>query len=106
MPRTYSSDFKNRAVRLVQDRMRDDESAVETAVISDTALKLGIGKETLRKGVRQTEIDAGARPGVSSEESAELRRLRRENAELRRTNEIVKLASAFFAKEPGRPGKK
>ena len=105
MPRTYSSDFKDRAVRLVQDRMRDDKSVTESAVMSDIALKLGIGKETLRKWVRQAEIDCGARPGVTSEESVELRRLRRENAELKRTNEILKLASAFFAKELDHPGR-
>jgi transposase len=65
---------------------------------------LGIGSaESLRKWVRQAEIDAGARPGVSSDESAELRRLRRENAELKRANEILKAASAFFAAELDRP---
>ena len=68
------------------------------------AEKLGIGTaETLRKWVRQAEVDAGARPGVSSEESAEIRRLKRENAELRRANEILKAASAFFAAELDRP---
>ena len=72
--------------------------------ICAVAEKLGIGTaETLRKWVRQAEVDAGARPGVSSEESAEIRRLKRENAELRRANEILKAASAFFAAEPGRP---
>jgi transposase len=49
--------------------------------------------------VRQAEVDAGARPGATSEESAELKRLRRENHELRRANEILKAASAFFARE-------
>jgi transposase len=48
-------------------------------------------------------VDAGQRPGVSSEESAEIRRLKRENAELRRANEILKAASAFFAAELDRP---
>ena len=72
--------------------------------ICAVAQKLGIGSaETLRKWVRQAEVDAGARPGVSTEESAEIKRLRRENAELRRANEILKAASAFFAAEPGRP---
>jgi transposase len=62
--------------------------------ICAVAEKLGIGTaETLRKWVRQAEVDAGARPGVSSEESAEIRRLKRENAELRRANEILKAAS-------------
>lgn len=61
----------------------------------------------MRKWVRQAEIDAGARPGVTSEESAELRRLKRENAELRRANAILKAASAFFAsmsRQRGRRG--
>ena len=72
--------------------------------ITAVAAKLGIGTaETLRKWVRQGQVDAGARPGVTSEESAELRRLRRENAELKRANEILKAASAFFAAELDRP---
>jgi transposase len=66
--------------------------------ICAVAEKLGIGTaETLRKWVRQAEVDAGQRPGVTSEESAEIKRLKRENAELRRANEILKAASAFFA---------
>ena len=63
------------------------------------AAKVGVSGETLRKWVRQAEVDAGARAGTSSEESAELKRLRREVAELRRANEILKAASAFFARE-------
>jgi transposase len=65
---------------------------------------LGIGTtETVRKWVRQAEIDDGSRPGVSTEESAELKRLKRENAELKRANGILKAASAFFAAELDRP---
>ena len=65
---------------------------------------LGVGTaETVRKWVRQAEVDAGARPGVTTEESAEIKRLKRENAELRRANEILKAASAFFAAELDRP---
>jgi transposase len=56
-----------------------------------------------RKWVRQAQVDAGARPGTTTEESAELKRLRRENAELRRANAILKTASAFFAAELDRP---
>jgi len=67
-------------------------------------LKLGIGSaETLRKWVRRAEIDGGQRPGVTSEESAQLKALKKENAELRRANEILKAASAFFAAELDRP---
>lgn len=65
---------------------------------------LGVGTpETVRKWVRQAEVDDGARPGVTSEESAELKRLRRENAELKRANGILRAASAFFAAEIDRP---
>jgi transposase len=73
----------------------------EWPAIVAVADKLGIGTaETLRKWVRRAEVDAGTRPGLSTEENAEIRRLKRENAELRRANEILKAASAFFASMP------
>jgi transposase len=76
----------------------------EWAAIGAVAQKLGIGSaETLRKWIRQAEVDGGTRPGVTSEESAEIRRLKREVAELRRANEILKAASVFFAAELDRP---
>jgi transposase len=72
--------------------------------ICAVAQRLGIGSaETLRKWVRQAEVDGGTRPGVTSQESAELRKLRAEVRELRRANEILKAASAFFAAELDRP---
>jgi transposase len=71
--------------------------------MTSVAVKLGVSAETVRKWVRRAEVDVGTRPGVTSEESAELKRLRRENAELRRANEILKSASAFFAAELDRP---
>jgi transposase len=76
----------------------------EWAAMKAVAAKLGIGTtETLRKWVRQDQIDAGTRPGTTSEESAELKRLKKENAELKRANDILKAAASFFAAELDRP---
>jgi transposase len=98
----YPPELRERAVRMVAEVRPDYPS--DWPAICAVASRLGIGSaETLRKWVRQAEVDAGARPGISSEESAEIKRLKRENAELRRANEILKAASAFFAAEPGRP---
>jgi transposase len=98
----YPRELRERAVRMVAEVRPNYES--EYAAIYAVAQKLGIGTaETLRKWVRQAQVDGGQRPGVTSEESAELKRLRRENAELRRANEILKAASAFFAAELDRP---
>lgn len=103
MPKKYPRSFQDRAVRMVLDRLAEDKSLAPFAVIKETAPRLGIAAETLRRWVNQAQVDSGDRPGVSSEESLEIRRLRRENAELRRANEILKTASAFFAAELDRP---
>ena len=98
----YPPELRERAVRLVAEVRPEYPS--DWPAICAVASRLGIGSaETLRKWVRQAEVDAGTRPGVTSEESAEMRRLKRENAELRRANEILKAASAFFAAELDRP---
>ncbi|WP_196922394.1 IS3 family transposase [Micromonospora vinacea] len=95
MPKQYPKDLRDRAVRLVREHRGD--YGTEWEAIGSIAAKLGIGSaETLRKWVRQAEVDQGTRPGVTSEESVELRRLRRENAELKRANEILKAASGFL----------
>ena len=99
---SYPPELRERAVRMVAEVRPEYPS--DWPAIKAVAGKLGIGSaETLRKWVRQAEVDGGTRPGVRSEESAELRRLRAEFRELRRANEILKAASAFFAAEPGRP---
>jgi transposase len=72
------------------------------AIVS-VAEKIGVSAETLRKWVRQAEVDGGARPGLTTEEATDIKRLKRENAELRRANEILKAASTFFAAELDRP---
>lgn len=100
--RRYPPELRERAVRMVVEV--SDRHDSEWAAISEVARLLGVGTaETVRKWVRQAQINAGSRPGTTSEESAELKKLRREVAELRRTNAILKTASAFFAAELDRP---
>lgn len=97
----YPQEVRRRTVRLVLEHR--DEYASEWAAITSIAAKSGMTAETLRKWVRQAEIDEGRRPGVTSTESERVRELTRENRELRRANEILKAASAFFAAELDRP---
>jgi transposase len=98
----YPPELRQRAVRMVAEVRPNYET--EFAAIKAVAAKLAIGSaESLRKWVRQAEVEAGRRPGVTAEESAEIKRLKREVAELRRANEILKAASAFFAAELDRP---
>jgi len=99
----YPAELKQRAVRMYAEIRPDHES--DWAAMEKVAQLLGITTaETLRKWVRRAEVDQGERPGITSEESAEVKRLKRENAELRRANAILKAASAFFAAELDRPG--
>ncbi len=98
----YPPELRERAVRMVVEI--SDQHDSEWAAICEVTRLLGVGTaETVRKWVRQAQIDAGSRPGTTSEESAELKKLRREVAELRRANAILKTASAFFAAELDRP---
>src|SRR4051812_2328228 len=104
-PSPYPPELRERAVRMVTE-IRPNYPT-EWAAMKAVAAKLGIGAaETVRTWVRKTEVEAGRLPGVTSEESAEIKRLRTENAELRRANEILKAASAFFAAELDRPSKR
>jgi transposase len=75
------------------------EYATEWAAITSIASKVGVHRETLRIWVRRAEVDGGQRPGLTTEERELLRQLERETKELRRANEILKSASAFFAAE-------
>jgi transposase-like protein len=96
-PRKYDQETRDRAVRMFQDRRRDfpDESALQAR--RRVGELLDVKPETLRGWIERAEIDAGQRPGVPSSVEARIKELERENAELRRANEILKTASAFFA---------
>ncbi len=99
----YPPELRERAVRMVAEIRADQDS--EWAAMTRVSELLGVGTpETVRKWVRRAEVDGGVRPGVTSEESAEVKRLKRENAELRRANGILKAAAAaFFGAELDRP---
>ena len=96
-PGRYPPEVRERVVRLVLEHQRDYPS--QWAAIRSIAAKCGMTTKTLRKWVRRAEVDAGARAGLTTDERERLRELERENRELRRANEILKAASAFFARE-------
>ena len=91
----YSPEVRERAVRMVLEHQRDHDS--QWAAIESIAEKIGCTSETLRKWVRQAERDQGRRAGLTSAERERLKTLERENRELRRANEILRKASAYFA---------
>ena len=91
----YSPEVRERAVRLVIEHQGEHES--QWAAIGSIASKIGCTAETLRKWVRQAEHDQGRRGGLTSSERERVKELERENRELRRANEILRKAAAFFA---------
>ena len=93
----YPPEVRERAVRMVFDHQGEYPS--QWKAIESIAAKLSINHETLRIWVRRAETDAGQRPGLTTDERARMKALEKENAELRRANEILKAASAFFARE-------
>ncbi len=93
----YPPEVRERAVRMVFDH--HDEYSSQWKAIESIAAKLSINHETLRIWVRRAETDAGQRPGLTTDERARMKELEKENFELRRANEILKAASAFFARE-------
>nr|WP_232016816.1 IS3 family transposase [Gordonia insulae] len=96
MPRQYPPEFRQKSVRMLETALEADAELSEFEAIRQVAAKQQVAEETLRRWRRKAQIDAGQRAGTSSEEHAEIRRLKKEVAELRRTNELLKSASAFF----------
>jgi transposase len=94
-PSRFSPEVRERAVRMVLEHQ--DAHASQWAAIVSIAEKIGCSAETLRHWVRQAERDQGRRPGLTTDERQRLKQLERENFELRRANEILKKASAYFA---------
>ena len=94
-PSRFSPEVRERAVRMVLEHQNEHES--QWATITSIAEKIGCSAETLRNWLRQTERDQGRRPGLTTDERARLKQLEREVFELRRANEILRKASAYFA---------
>ena len=100
----FSPEVRERAIRLVREHTKDHTS--QWAAITSIAPKLGCTAETLRRWVREDERDAGERPGLTTDDQARLKALEREVRELRRANEILRKASAYFAQaELDRPAR-
>jgi len=101
MPKKFEPGMRERALRMLAEAMPEHEN--KSAAVRHVAGLLGMSPETLRTWARRVEVDAGRVPGPTSDMVEENRRLRRENAELRKANEVLKAASVFFAKELDRP---
>ena len=91
----YAPEVRERAVRMLHEQ--EPSYASRWAALTSIAGKIGCSPESLRKWLRRTEIDSGSRSGVTSDERARMKDLEKENRELRRANEILRKASAYFA---------
>jgi transposase len=95
MPKKINAELRARALRMVLEHHQDYPS--QTAVVEAVAKQLGLGRETVRRWIVQAEIDEGGRPGVTSAEQAEIKRLKAENRRLREDVDILRAATTFFA---------
>jgi len=93
----HPRELRERAVRMVEETIK--ETGERHGVVTRIAVQLGLGSETLRHWVKQAEINNGRRPGITTRDQQRIAELEKENRELRRANEILKAASAFFARE-------
>lgn len=98
VPRKYPQEIKERAIRMVQETI-DGQGGQSYGVVSRVAKQLGVGSDSLGNWINQAEVDGGHKPGVTTQDQQRIKELEREVKELRRANEILKAASAFFARE-------
>lgn len=98
-PRKYPPELRDRAIRLVREARDEEPELSLNAAVHRIGPRVGIVPDTLRTWCKQADIDSGRRPGVTTSEAEELKKLRQENKELKRANEILMAASSFFARE-------
>jgi transposase len=98
-PRKYPNELRERAKRLVQEAREQEPDLSLNAAVLRIGPRVGVNPDTLRGWVKQADIDAGRRPGVTTNEASRIKELERENRELKRANEILLAASSFFARE-------
>ena len=98
-PRKYPSELKERSVRLVAEAREEDAKLSLNAAVCRIGPRVGVNVDTLRGWCKQAEVDSGRRSGVSTDERDKIKKLERENKELKRSNEILLAASSFFARE-------
>ena len=103
-PRVYPDEFRDRAVRLVKEWQ--ETRSVTDGGYTAVGKQLGLGRETLRRWVMESQVEERSRPGVTRSDRDRMAQLERENRELRRANEILKSAAAFFGAELDRRPKK
>jgi transposase len=98
-PRKYPQELRERAMRLVQEARKEDPELSLNAAVVRIGSRVGVNADTLRGWCKQADIDAGKRPGTTSDEAQRIKQLEAEVRELKRSNEILLAASSFFARE-------
>ena len=98
-PRKYPQELRERAMRLVQEAREQDPELSVNAAVQRIGTRVGVNPDTLRGWVKQADIDAGKRPGTTTDDAKRIKELEAENRELKRANEILLAASSFFARE-------
>ena len=98
-PRKYPEELRARAMRLVAEAREQDSALSLNAAVKRIGSRIGVNPDTLRGWVKQADIDAGKRPGMTSDDAKRIRDLEQEYRELKRANEILLAASSFFARE-------